>query len=187
VELEALLEEQNQALRKAQAAASPFDDRRRSISSSDQSYFLPPIQSSIQDGRSPAFAKRDPMPSRGSERQVIAQRRDATALDNLAEAAASSPPAAGKCSPTTPVRNADIDPSLALATVSFPTFPHDIFNSIPQTSTTTSRIPNSDLSHNSARDDTSGALVPFGPEAEGLPPREILGILYARLSTCLIY
>lgn len=185
VELEALLEEQNQALRQAHSAAplpSPFDERRQSISSSDQSYFVPPTQRhpSSQYPYAPTSNRPETVKTKKSEEYRTAQRRDTTGLDNLAHVAATSPPAA--VSPPASDRprqnsNSDIDPNLGFAAVSFPTFPHDIFISgaqsyaellttVPATAPTTAPA----LS--------TGALIAYGSEAEGLPPKEILDIMF---------
>lgn len=172
VELESLLEQQSQTLR-IQAIAPPrptqFEERRQSIPSApSHKYSLPPIQTQPQH---PRVATCSPTDRRSShdEKPTSARSRDATALEHLAHAAATSPPATDKRSPTS---NSDIDPNLGFAAVSFPTFPHDIFISNAQSYATPTRETESALGQD------TGAVLPFGPEADGFPLKEILEIMF---------
>jgi len=102
---------------------------------------------------------------------VPARRHNTTPLDHLAEAAATSPPAtAGKRSPTS---SSEVDPNLTLPPISFPTFPHDIFNSggggAPVLATP---------SRESEIEWPISAREGGGADAEGLPPKEIVDIMY---------
>ena len=140
VELEALLEQQSQALRIQATAAQPrptqFEERRQSIPSvTSHTYSLPPIQPQPQYPYVPKCIQTDRTPSY-DEKPTSTRSGDATALDHLAHAAATSPPATDKRSPTS---NSDIDPNLGFAAVSFPTFPHDIFISNTQSYATPTR------------------------------------------------
>ena len=175
VELETLLEQQSQALR-IQAAAPPrptqFEERRQSIQSTQShNYSLPPIQ---PQPRYPYVSTCSPTDRRSSydEKPTSARSRDATALEHLAHAAATSPPATDRRSPAS-----DIDPNLGFAAVSFPTFPHDIFISNTQSYATPTRETEIEFT---ALDRNTGAVVPFGPEADGFPPKEILEIMFVR-------
>jgi hypothetical protein len=176
VELESVIEQQNQALR-IQATAPPrpvpqFDERRPSTSSV---FSLPSIQQHSPATRRsyvPICSRPQDRPYEETQRSM--QRHDATGLDHLADVAATSPPASDKRSPTS---NLDIDPSLGNSTVSFPSFPHDIFiSNIPSNVTPTreTEIEFPTVDHH------TGALLPFGSEAEGLPPKEILEIMFVR-------
>ena len=176
VELERLLDQQSQALR-IQATSQPgptqFDERRPSISrSASHNYSLPPIQTQPQY---PYVSTCSPTDRRQSydEKPTSAQSRDATALDHLAHAAATSPPATDR----SPTSNSDIDPNLGFAAVSFPTFPHDIFISNAQTYATPTRETEIEFT---ALDHDTGAVVPFGPEADGFPPKKILEIMFVQ-------
>jgi hypothetical protein len=99
----------------------------------------------------------------------------ATGLDHLAQAAMSS------SVPTADPQKhnesgAQIDPNLASVPLTFPNFPHDIFIPGAETYATQrgSRAPPSVTSDDWGR----AQLVPFGSEADGLPPKELLEIMY---------
>lgn len=177
MELERLLDQQTQALR-MQAISQPrptqFDERRPPISpSASHNYSLPPIQTQPQY---PYVSTCSPTNRRESydEKPTSAQSRDATALDHLAHAAATSPPANDRRSPTS---NSEIDPNLGFAAVSFPTFPHDIFISNAQTYATPTRETEIEFT---TLDHETGAVVPFGPEADGFPPKDVLEIMFVQ-------
>ena len=171
-----MIEQQNQALR-MQATAPPrpvpqFDERRQSTSSV---FSLPPIQqhpSATQHSYVPICSRPQDRPYEETRRSR--QRHDATGLDRLADVAATSPPATDRRSPTS---NPDIDPNLGSSTVSFPSFPHDIFISNTPSQVTPTRETEIEFP---TVDHHTGALLPFGSEAEGLPPKEILEIMFVR-------
>jgi hypothetical protein len=177
VELEALIKQQDQTLRAqatAQLRSSHFEDRRQSISSV---HSLPPIQKTPPTEYN--YASSCTHPGRLS-RHNSTGRHDVTGLDHLADVAATSPPAADRRSP---VSNPDIDPNLGYAAVSFPTFPHDIFTSHTQLVATPSR--ETEIQSPTV-DESIGALLPFGSESVGLPPKEILDIMFYPLEIVLI-
>jgi hypothetical protein len=168
VELEALIKQQDQTLRAqgtAQIRPSHFEDRRQSISSV---HSLPPIQKTPPTEYN--YVSSCSHPGRVS-RHNSTGRHDVTGLDHLADVAATSPPAADRRSP---VSNPDIDPDLGYTAVSFPSFPHDIFTSHSQLVATPSR--ETEI-QSPIVDESIGALLPFGSESEGLPPKEILDIM----------
>ena len=96
VELEALLEQQSQSLRlqaTSQTRPTQYEERRQSIASSvSHSYSLPPIQPQPQYTYVSTCSQTDRRPSY-DEKPISARSRDPTALDHLAHAAATSPPA----------------------------------------------------------------------------------------------
>jgi hypothetical protein len=163
VELESLLQEQNETLKKAQGSSPP---RRPSMQSIDHNFQLPPIQTSApyvykSTCNNPYFRNSPP-----SEKSHNIQ-RPASALDNLAEAAASSPPAAERASHS-PDRM-ETEPHSGNSTMSFPSFPHNIFNTSPQKDST--RRP-------SIRTTPLGSpSTSSGLEMDNLPPKEILQIM----------
>jgi hypothetical protein len=68
---------------------------------------------------------------------------------------------------------AEIDPGLVTVPFTFPSFPHDIF--IPGAETYATQTFNAP---SVTSDDWRGQqLVPFGSEADGLPPKELLEIM----------
>jgi hypothetical protein len=177
VELEALVKQQDQTLRAqgtAQIRPSHFEDRRQSISSV---HSLPPIQKTPPTEYN--YVSSCSHPGRVS-RHNSTGRHDVTGLDHLADVAATSPPAADRRSP---VSNPDIDPDLGYTAVSFPSFPHDIFTSHSQLVATPSR--ETEI-QSPIVDESIGALLPFGSESEGLPPKEILDIMFYSLEIVLI-
>ena len=180
MELEALIEQQNQALRAQPTTTRPqHEDRRQSPSSV---YSLPPIQHapSTQYTHAPACARTDTHPS---DETRESRRHNATGLDHLADVAATSPPAADSRRSPTSISNPDIDPNLGFSTqaISFPTFPHDIFISNAQSYATPTPTKETEFEF---LDSQTGALVPFGSEADGFPPKEILDIMFVRLPVC---
>jgi hypothetical protein len=114
---------------------------------------------------------------------VPARRHNTTPLDRLADAAATSPPAAtvvahtGVTDKRSPTSASDIDPTLTLPAVSFPTFPHDIFNSGSGAGGPVLVTPSkkSEIEWPSPVRERGAN----GSEAEGLPPKEIIDIMFA--------
>ena len=179
MELEALVEQQSQALQTRvipKRRESFYDDRRPSISSV-HSITLPPIQTASPYSYAPPPRCTSSPPRRKSYEEmsapitVPARRHNTTPLDHLADAAATSPPATtGKRSPTS---GSDIDPNLTLPPISFPTFPHDIFNSGgggPPVLATPSRESEIEWPTPAREGDRA--------DVEGLPPKEIVDIMY---------
>ena len=89
-------------------------------------------------------------------------------------ALASPPSIASTPSPDRP--NRDLT-AVGANPISFPSFPHDIFNAGTEDSTTakTSVVE----SHRTLDDKKNDSLVAVGPETEGLPPKEVLDIMFA--------
>jgi hypothetical protein len=99
------------------------------------------------------------------------QMHDATTgLDNLAQAAMSTTEHGNGHVPAM-----EIDPNLAATPINFPTFPHDIFIPGAQTFASHNNYNNPSLTSD---DWCETQLVPFGSEANGLPPKDLLEILY---------
>jgi hypothetical protein len=97
-----------------------------------------------------------------------------TGLDNLAQAAMSTAEHGNGHVPAM-----EIDPNLAATRVNFPTFPHDIFTPGAQTFASHS---NYNVPGLTSDDWGCTQLVQFGAEADGLPPKELLEIMYIALA-----
>jgi hypothetical protein len=190
-ELEALLESRTLELQRATSnfhpGSSPFDELR-SRSHNDPNYFTRDSGQRAPLGCVPYkidtdLAACEQAPSRehatfGDDSASQNYRPDASGLDHLAHAAMSSPLiVASHAKQTTP----DIDPSLSRATsVSFPTFPHDIFNSGAETYATPALPPSTEIPVNQSvraniRQSGSVGLI------DGLPSKELLNIMFVLL------
>jgi hypothetical protein len=102
-------------------------------------------------------------------------RRFSTGLDNLALVALTSPPSI--TSTPSPDRLHRENPASDVAPVSFPSFPHDIFHADtepPSPSWTSLRE-----SSNTSRNKRNNSLVVVEFDEEGLPPKEVVDILFA--------
>jgi hypothetical protein len=160
VELESLLQDRNEKLKKL-PSNSP---RRLSIEQNFANLRLPPIQSTSAPYVDDSICN-NPNSKSSPPSEKFHIQRPASALDNLAEAAASSPPAVDRSS-----RSPEIDPKLRNPSVSFPSFPHDIFNTSPQKIT----IPMQDVLTTPLERPSSWT----GPEMDGLPNVEIMPAMY---------
>jgi len=183
-ELEALLEAQNQALQKARVMPpiNTFEQRRSSIST-DPSFYRStfPRHTSTQQ-YTPVYkeeVKREYRSDPESERTPRLSRPDSSAIDRLAHVAMTFPPVVNETSRRTAALNPDVDPNLGNPPISFPTFPHDIFNSGGRSYGTPPRRSSPVSSHVTWKEKSETQLLPYGSEADGLPSSETLEIMYA--------
>ena len=174
---------------------TPFDERRHSTSSNG-SYFFPPLRQQQQQPTANPYTYPPPcvLPERRHS-PSNSLHKPTSPLDHLANAAATSPPAATSPQPiiaterNSPRSNPDIDPNLGGgAPVSFPTFPHDIFNSGPQTVTTYTTKPTTPASETRLSTPVGTPTADHGTassssysSSQDLPPKEILDIMYLLL------
>lgn len=191
-ELEALLEEHREALQKGNhnkySLTAPLDerpsDRHRSVDSKSlvsqraSESENRPLHNTFFNGN----VYLSPQQPTGCAVNIDTQRnhspknhRKVSGLDNLAFIALKSPPSiASTPSPNRPNRDLTV---AGANPISFPSFPHDIFNAGTEDSTTS----NSSVveSHRTPDDMKSASLVAVGSEVEGLPPKELLEIMFA--------
>jgi len=182
-ELESLLEEQSQALKEMHAAlpsvANPTPERRLYPDYSHQS--LPPLHlRPIRDLHgTPPFgtvaysaptSRRSSVAHDSNRSSPPLRQLNTNALDELAHAASASPSAS--TSSASPGQTSDIDPNLGMASVSFPSFPHDIFNAEPASASTVK------LSTPPATK-VKFELPDVGVAGNLLPPRDILDVMYS--------
>lgn len=191
-ELEALLEEYREALRKGNhntySLTTPLDerpnDRHKSINSKSfdsQQATEPecrPLHSTFFNGN----VYLSPQQSTGCAVNIDTRlnhspknHRKASGLDNLAFIALTSPPSISSTpSPDRPNRDLAV---VGANPISFPSFPHDIFNAGTEESATakTSVVE----SHRIPDDKKNDSLVAVGSETEGLPSKEVLDIMFA--------
>jgi hypothetical protein len=167
-ELEGKLELQNRQLQEYQTGGlprtSPFTGQKYSYNYPDQAPPNPPMRASqisyIQTSSEP-FPYEAPTPS--TETYDVR-----TGLDHLAQAAMSSTGSRRRVDSA-----AEIDPDMVTVPLKFPNFPHDIF--IPDAETYATKTFDAP---SVTSDDWGGTqLVPFGSEADGLPPKELLEIM----------
>jgi hypothetical protein len=150
---------------------SIISQRRRESESPQPKHIFPPNNAYMSPEQPTGCAvnadTRPPLPQN--------HHRKASGLDNLAFAALTSPPSVtGTPSPDRQYRDTA---ALGATPISFPSFPHDIFNGGTQTSAA-SKISIEDPigTSNTKRKDIPAAAVRF--EGEGLPPKELLNILF---------
>jgi hypothetical protein len=190
-ELELLLQSRTLELQQATSnfrpGSSPFDERR-SRSYNDPSYFtdsgLRPPLGCVPYKIDTNLAVCETAPSQGhaafgDDSAARNYGPDASGLDHLAHAAMRSPPVVtSNEKQTTP----DVDPSLSgAASVSFPTFPHDIFNSGAETYVTPTLPPSPEIRMNTSLSSSIPQSVSVGTNIDGLPSKELLEIMFVFL------
>ena len=187
-ELEVLLESRTLELQRATSnfhpGSSPFDEPR-SRSYNDPNYFTGDSGLSAPLGCVPYKIDTDLEQASSQGHAAFGDDSasknygpNASGLDHLAHAAMTSPPvAASHDKQTTP----DIDPSISGATsVSFPTFPHDIFNSGAETYATPALLPSTEITVSAPLRSNIPQSVSVR-DIDGLPSKELLDIMFVLL------
>jgi len=179
-ELEALLEEQNQAIKEMHAAIPSVANPTQRIYPEYAQHNIHPhhLRPILDYQAAPPFAgvaysaptsRRSSVAHDSTRSSPPLRQLNTTALDELAHAASASPSASS--SSASPGQTSDIDPNLGMTSVSFPSFPHDIFNAEPR-SVPTVKPP-------TPPPKVKLELTDVGVLGNQLPPRDVLDVMYS--------